>query len=276
MTSNDASLAVGSDRPQALRRARAGIFRRELSPGAARLGIIVAAIVVWEISARLFGDPLFVAPPSLVVFSLGKLFGTAGIPHALSMTAIALGSAFVLSVLFGVVLGVTLGLSRFAHRSFMPIVLLLYATPQATIIPIFMMVFGIGLASKIAYGFSHGIFPIIVTVAAGVQNIKPILLTSSRSMGATRWQIFQHVVFPHMIPSLFSGMRLGMTATLLGVILAELYASTTGVGYFSQQFATNFQPPLLYGLIFVVAAIAVLINEALRRAEARLTRWRRA
>ena len=115
-----------------------------------------------------------------------------------------------------------------------------------------------------------------MTVAAGVQNIKPILLTSSRSMGASRWQIFQHVVFPHMIPSLFSGMRLGMTATLLGVILAELYASTTGVGFFSQQFANNFQAPLLYGLIFIVAAIAIIINEVLRRAEARLTRWRRA
>lgn len=276
MTSNDVSVAVESGRAQPLGQAHARAIRRELSPGAARLAIIVAAIILWEISARLFGDPLFVAPPSQVVLSLDKLFGTPGIPGALLTTAWALGAAFVLSVLFGVAIGVTLGVSRFSHRSFMPIVLLLYATPQATIIPIFMMVFGIGIASKIAYGFSHGIFPIIVTVAAGVQNIKPILLTSSRSMGASRWQIFQHVVFPHMIPSLFSGMRLGMTATLLGVILAELYASTTGVGFFSQQFANNFQAPLLYGLIFIVAAIAIIINEVLRRAEARLTRWRRA
>jgi ABC-type nitrate/sulfonate/bicarbonate transport system permease component len=77
-----------------------------------------------------------------------------------------------------------------------------------------------------------------------------------------------------MIPSLFTGMRLGMTATLLGVILAELYASLTGVGYFSRQFADAFRPALLFALILLVALIAILFNEVLRQAERRLTAWR--
>jgi hypothetical protein len=114
---------------------------------------------------------------------------------------------------------------------------------------------------------SHGIFPIIVTIVAGVQNIKPILLTSAQSMGASRWQIFRWVIFPHMIPSFFAGMRLGMTGVLLGVLLAELYVSTAGIGYFTTLFTQSFNPTKLLGLISVLAAMAIVLNEIVRRAD---------
>src|SRR5262249_57602764 len=114
----------------------------------------------------------------------------------------------------------------------MPIVLLLYGPPQVPILPFFILYFGIGPASKIAFGVSHGFFPILMLVVAGVQNVKPILLTSARSMGASRWQVLRYVIFPHMIPSFFTGMRLAMTGVLLGVLLAELYVSTPRLRYF--------------------------------------------
>jgi NitT/TauT family transport system permease protein len=172
------------------------------------------------------------------------------------------------------VVGLTVGLQRFTHRSFMPIILLLYGTPQITILPLFILYFGIGPASKIAFGVSHGIFPIIVTVVAGVQNIKPILLTSAKSMGASRWHIFRWVIFPHMIPSFFAGMRLGMTGVLLGVLLAELYVSTAGIGYFTTLFTQSFNPTKLLGLISALAAMAIVLNEIVRRAELYYSRWR--
>src|SRR5205807_104055 len=103
--------------------------------------------------------------------------------------------------------GRLLAISRFSNRSLMPIILLLYGTPQITILPLFILYFGIGPPSKIAFGVTHGVFPIIVTIVAGVQNIKPILMTAAHSMGASRWQIFRWVIFPHMIPSFFAGMR---------------------------------------------------------------------
>src|SRR5215510_7506157 len=129
-------------------------------------------------------------------------------------------------------------------------------------------------ASKIAFGVSHGIFPIIVTVVAGVQNIKPILLTSAKSMGASRWHIFRWVIFPHMIPSFFAGMRLGMTGVLLGVLLAELYVSTAGIGYYTTLFTQSFNPTKLLGLISILAAMSILLNEIVRRAELYYSRWR--
>src|SRR4029453_15770239 len=146
--------------------------------------------------------------------------------------------------------------------------------PESTPLPVFFFFFGIGPASKIAFGVSHGIFPIIVTIVAGVQNIKPILLTSARSMGASPWEIFPWGIFPPMIPSFFAGMRLGMTGVLLGVLLAELYVSTAGIGYFTTLFTQNFDPTRLLGLISVLAAMAIVLNEIVRRAEVHFSRWR--
>src|SRR3954468_22338247 len=243
-------------------------------PGLARLGVIVLLFLTWEIAARFFVDKMFLSPPSLVFTQIHTVFQTPGVIAALRITAWELGIAFCISVVIGLAVGLIVGLHRFTNRSFMPIVLLLYGTPQVTILPLFILYFGIGAASKIAFGVSHGMFPIIVTIVAGVQNIKPILMTSARSMGASRWQIFRWVIFPHMIPSFFAGMRLGMTGVLLGVLLAELYVSTAGIGYFTQLFTQNFDPTKLLGLISVLAAMAIVMNEIVRRAEVHFGRWR--
>jgi NitT/TauT family transport system permease protein len=202
------------------------------------------------------------------------MFGTDGVPAALRITFYELAVAFVLSVIIGLVVGLTVGLQPFARRSFMPIILLLYGTPQVTILPLFILFFGIGTASKIAFGVTHGMFPITVTIIAGVQNLKPILLTSAKSMGANRWQVLRYVIFPHMIPSFFTGMRLGMTGVLLGVLLAELYVSTAGIGYFTTLFTQNFDPTKLLGLVGVLATMAILLNELVRRGEVHFARWR--
>jgi NitT/TauT family transport system permease protein len=247
--------------------------RRLRTPFIARIGVIVILLCLWEIAARWLIDPMFLSPPSRVFTSLQTVFETRGVPAALRVTFWELGIAFVLSVAIGLAIGLAVGLAPFARKSFMPIILLLYGTPQITILPLFILYFGIGPASKIAFGVSHGFFPIIVTVVAGVQNIKPILLTSTRSMGASRWQILRYVVFPHMIPSFFAGMRLAMTGVLLGVLLAELYVSTAGIGYFTTLFTQTFDPTRLLGLIAVLAAMAIVLNEIVRRAELHFGRW---
>jgi ABC-type nitrate/sulfonate/bicarbonate transport system permease component len=210
----------------------------------------------------------------VVLTSLGDVVGTPGVPEALWLTLYELTIAFVLSVVIGVSVGLVIGLSRFAHKSVMPIVLLLYGIPQITILPIIILIFGIGAPSKIAFGVSHGIFPVLIAVAAGVRNLKPVLLVSARSMGANGWQIFRYVIFPHMIPSFFAGMRLGMTAVLLGVLLAELYVSTAGIGYFTAIFTQNLDSTKLLGLVSVLAAMAVVLNEIVRRVEVHYSRWR--
>ena len=243
-------------------------------PGVVRLGVVVLILIAWEIAARWFVDPLFISPPSRVLLSLGAVWQTTGVPAALRLTLFELAVAFAIAVVFGLTVGLAVGLRPFARRSLMPIILLLYGLPQITILPLFILYFGIGPASKIAFGVTHGMFPITIAIVAGVQNLKPILLVSARSMGASRWQILRWVIFPHMIPSFFAGTRLGMSGALLGVLLAELYVSTAGIGHFTTMFTENFDPTKLFGLVAMLATMAIMLNEIVRRAETRFSRWR--
>ena len=243
-------------------------------PWVAQLGMVIVLLVIWEIAARGFVDKMFLSPPSRVFGEIDRVFSTKGVPAALLLTLYELSVAFVIAVGIGLAVGLSVGLNGFARRTFMPIILLLYGTPQITILPLFILYFGIGAPSKIAFGVTHGLFPVILAIVAGVQNLKPVLLTSARSMGASRWHILRHVVFPHMIPSFFAGLRQSMTGVLLGVLLAELYVSTAGIGHFTTMFTQNFEPTRLLGLISILAAMAIVLNEIVRRAEVHFSRWR--
>ena len=244
-----------------------------MAPWAARLLVIFGLLAVWEVGARVYADPLFLCPPSQAVLALRHIFADPKIVHAIWITIYEVVTAFVISVTFGMIIGLAVGLHGCTKGAIMPVILLLYATPQATILPLFVLLFGIGPPAKIAFGVSHGIFPVIITTVAAVQNVPPTLLKAARSMGASRLQVFTSIVFPHMIPSFFTGMRLGMTLVLLGVLLAELYVSTAGVGYYTRLFAESFSPPDLFALIAVLAAIAVTLNELARIAERHFSRW---
>jgi ABC-type nitrate/sulfonate/bicarbonate transport system permease component len=241
--------------------------------GVARLAAVVAALLFWEVAARYRVDPQFLSPPSRIVLAMPSLFETPGVPAALWTAFWEFGVAFVIAVAIGLPVGLAIGLSQ-SRQSFMPIVLLLYGMPQIVILPLLVLWLGIGPLSKITFGASHGVFPISIAVVAGVQNIQPILMVAAQSMGARRWQIFRWVIFPHMIPSFFAGMRLGMAGVLLGVLLAELYVSAAGIGYFTLMFTQSFDPSRLLGLIAVLAVMAIALNVALRRAELHFARWR--
>jgi ABC-type nitrate/sulfonate/bicarbonate transport system permease component len=247
-----------------------------MSASMTRLLVIAGLLGVWEIAARAFGDPLFVCPPSAVLAALPPLFGDPKIVAAIAITVVEMVAAFTVAVVLGLGLGMVVGLGEFTKGTVMPIVLLLYAIPQTTVLPLFVLAFGIGPEAKIAFGVSQGIFPVIVSTVAGVANLPLPLLAAARSMGATRMQVLRTIVFPHMVPCFFSGMRLGMTAVLLGVLIAELYVSTAGLGYYTSHFAQSFAPPKLFALIAVLAAIAVTLNELCRIAERRFSRWQYA
>jgi len=247
-----------------------------VSAGNARLLVIAGLLVLWEIGARRFGDPLFICPPSAVVLALGPLFSDPKVVHAVAITVFEMAVAFAVAVGFGLTVGLIVGLQGFTKAAIMPVILLLYAIPQTTILPLFVLGWGIGPEAKIAFGVSQGIFPVIVSTVAGAANLPLPLLAAARSMGASRVQVLRTIVFPHMVPCFFSGMRLGMTAVLLGVLIAELFVSTAGLGYYTSHFAQSFAPPKLFALIAVLAAIAVALNELCRIAERRFSRWQYA
>ena len=243
------------------------------APWVMRLGVIVILLAAWEVAGR-NADQLFFRSFSEVVLASKTLILEETTRRAIIVTLWELVIAFALAMLFGIVIGLIVAANKLTYRTFYPILLLTYAIPQITVLPLFVLYFGPGPASKVAFGFSHGIYPIMLNVIGGVQGISPLLLRSARSMGASRWQTFKWISFPHMVPSLFTGMRLGMTATLLGVLLGELYVTAGGVGFFTRQFTETLQPDRLYALIGILAILAIVINKSIRRAELRFSSWR--
>jgi ABC-type nitrate/sulfonate/bicarbonate transport system permease component len=240
-----------------------------------RLLLILGVVALWEIYARAFATSSLSAAPSQVLAELWpKVLGEPRVRLAIGITLLELVIAFGMSVVFGMLIGVLVGLTDIGRRSFYPIVLLLYGIPQAILLPLFVLVFGLGPASKIAFGFSHGVFPVIVNTIAGMRNVNPLLLRGASAMGATKFEQLRYVTFPHMVTAVFTGLRLAMTMTLLGVLLAELFVSQGGIGFFTLLYAETFNPSALIALILTLALLAIILNELVRMVEARFSRWK--
>jgi ABC-type nitrate/sulfonate/bicarbonate transport system permease component len=240
-----------------------------------RLALIVLLLAMWEIYARFISTSSLIAGPSDVALAWWpKVVGDPRVLTAVGVTFVELVVAFALAVVFGMVFGVLIGLTNIGRRSLYPVVLILYGIPQAILLPLFVLVFGLGPASKIAFGFSHGIFPVIVNTLAGMRNVSPLLLGGAAAMGATRMQQVRHVIFPHMVTTVFAGLRLAMTLTLLGVVLAEIFVSQGGIGFFTLQYSETFKPDALMALVLTLALMAIALNELVRLVEARFSRWK--
>jgi NitT/TauT family transport system permease protein len=240
-----------------------------------RLALVLALLVVWELYARFISTSSLIAGPSDVAVAWWpKVMGDPQVRLAVGVTLIELAVAFAMSVVFGMLIGVLVGLSNIGRRSLYPIILLLYGIPQAIILPLFVLIFGLGPAAKIAFGFSHGIFPVIVNTLAGMRNVNPHLLAGSVAMGATRIEQVRYVIFPHMVTTVFAGLRLAMTLTLLGVVLAEIFVSQGGIGYYTLLYSETFNPAALMALVLTLALLAIVLNEGVRMVEARFSRWK--
>lgn len=239
-----------------------------------RAALVLAGLAVWEAAARLrWLDPDFFSPPTKVVGAMADL-ATPPVLAAARLTATEVAVAFALAAAVGVGLGLVIGLFPFAYRTFRPIVLLLFSVPKMVMLPLFILFFGIGLTSKAVFAFSLGVFPVLLNVIAGTRMVDRTLVTAAYCMGASQLGIFAKIVLPASLPSVITGLRVGMTQTVLGVLLAELYAANTGLGYYVSLYSQSFKPAQLFALFFLVAALSIVVNEALRAIERRAGRWR--
>lgn len=269
---NSPSVTAGALAPQA-RRSAIGVLLGNLA--IQRLGLVIILGLLWQVYAQFFANHALLAPPSDIIKAMGtKIFGDPQVRRAIWLALWEIAVAYLLAVAAGLTAGIAIGFTDFGRKSFLPIVLLLYAVPQVLLLPLFMLIFGIGPISKIAFGFTHGFFPVVFNTIAGMRSTNPLLIRSATSMGASRQQIIRHVIFPNMVPQVFAGLRLGMTVTLLGVLLAELFVSVNGIGYFAQMFGETYDPAPLFALIVTLAILAIGMNELVRLIERHFTRWK--
>jgi len=240
-----------------------------------QIGVFAVILIVWELIVRLrVIDTFFLASPTMILSCIGTVLKRPDIIQAFLTTLIEILIAYGLAAAFGVTLGMVLGLSDPLYRGANGIILMLYGVPKSMIIPLFILYFGIGINSKIAFGAVHGFFPILLNTLAGARSVEPSMITMGRSLGANRIQMFTRIIFPSILPNAFTGLRLGMNHTLLGVLLAELFVSQKGIGYYINLLTSTFKTEELFAIIAALAAIAIVANGILGKFESRFSLWR--
>lgn len=236
---------------------------------------ILALFALWEGLARLgLLDPSLAPAPSVVADALVRLLGRPEVLASLGVTAWEVAAAFLLATPLGLGLGFLLAEVPALGALFRPLVNFLFGVPKSIFLPVFILVFGVSIPQKIAFGVFTTIFVLIVGGVAAVQSVPPELITVSRAYGASRGQIVREIYLPSMAPILLESARLGMVFNITAVLLCEIYGARDGIGYRIAAWGENLQMPQLYAALVLVAAAAVAVNEVLRAVETRLGAWR--
>ena len=192
--------------------------------------LVAGLLVVWQLLYLGVGEVAFRSPLETLRYTAVLVGGDTFWPNA-AETARAFALALLLAVLIGLPVGAVLGVNRAAGAVFEPMLVASYAIPKVTLYPILLLMFGLGISAKVAFGVIHGVIPIALFALAAVRHIRPVLLKTGRVMGLGPFEMARFVLFPAALPEIFAGLRIGFSLTLIGVILGEMFASQRGIGF---------------------------------------------
>ena len=227
---------------------------------AGRLLILLGFAGLWWIAVQLkWVDKFFVSSPDDVIRFLLSAFRKEIIPNAIN-TLFATLIAFVLSGVFGVLAGLILFELPKVKRLVDPFLTALNSMPRIALAPIFILWFGIEVASKVALAFSLGFFIVLLSTYAGIRNVDPILMRLSRSLGCTPWQQFTKIMLPWAVPSVFAGLKLALIYSFLGVVTSEMLASKLGLGQLIMYYSGVLRMDAVLAILLVMAVTAVVLT----------------
>jgi len=189
-----------------------------------------------------------------------------------SLTNFSIG--FAISVILGVVIGVPMGWYKGVSKTFDPLLSGIYATPLIALLPLIIMIFGLGPLSKVIMTILAAVFPILINTMAGIANTDHRLITMARAFGAKDHQIFLKVSLPGSLPYLVAGMRVALGRALVYIVVAEQYGAAMGLGYLSSLAAQRFQMAAMFVPIVIIAGLGAGLNELLKALENRLEKWK--
>jgi NitT/TauT family transport system permease protein len=242
---------------------------------ALRVAILIGGLVAWEMAARLM-DPLLYVPPSAVVPALGRLLtldSYPDLPVSLVLTLREIAVAYGLAIAAGLGCGFALGLNRLVGRAYGPILGALYAVPAVVWYPSLMLFFGLDAASKIAFGFLLGFFPITLAVLAGIRQVNPHMVLVARAFGAGPAVVFLKVMVPAMMFTLVGGLRTGLALSVIGVIVGEILGSRAGMGSLINHAYGLFRTADYVALVLVTLVLVIGSDVIAGLVERRAQRW---
>jgi NitT/TauT family transport system permease protein len=232
--------------------------RRSLPP----LVVGLALLGFWQVVHGLAGSDTITSPAATLAF-LVRMMGTARFWQDAGETGLAFLWALLLSIAFGIALGVLLGLSRPAGDVVEPILVSFYALPKVTLYPLVLLLFGLGISARVAFGVMHGLVPITLLTRSAIGSIRPVYWRAARTMRLGRADTIRWIVLPAIVPELVTGIRIGFSLSLLGVLIGEMFAAKRGLGFAAMNAMGLGDIRTILAIGVFVAAFAIAANTCL-------------
>jgi NitT/TauT family transport system permease protein len=237
---------------------------------------VACGLALWEVISRfVVANPLFLAAPSQIFAAVVALAASGELWHHMGVSGLEFIIGYVIASLIGIALGLAMASSALAKQVTQPWISGFYATPTIALAPLFILWFGIGIASKVLVVITLVLFPVTINTEAGLRTTSPRLVEMLRSFGATPRQIFLKVSLPSATPFILAGLKLGIGRGLIAVVVAELFGSRAGLGRLISQSADAFNMPELFAGVIVLAAAGIAMTAGFGWLESKLVPWTR-
>jgi len=231
-------------------------------------------LLVWEIAVQLgFLDYRFFPPPSTVLQVLVQMVRSGELLTHLSLSLQRIILGFLLGAVPGVILGLLMGWFKGVRAFVDPIIAATYPIPKISLLPLLLIIFGLGETTKVVIVAIGGFFLVLITTAHGVVQIDPVMIQAAQNYGATGWKLFTKVILPASLPSIFTGLRLSLGVSLIVIVAAEFVAAKRGIGYLIWISWQTLSVGKMYVGLVVIAILGVLFTRGLERLGRALMPW---
>jgi len=248
--------------------------RRRAFIWSARIILVVGFVALWEIAGRRgWVDTNLYGQPSGVWDAMKDYYPSERARASLSATGQAIAYSFVIGSIIGMLAGLALGLSKTLDAIFGPFLVPINSIPRIALAPLFITWFGLTMTSKVVLAITIVFFILAENARSAVRSVEPDLMVMGRVVGLRSIGLLCKVVLPSAVPTLFAGLRLTFTYSLLGVVASEMIAATNGVGQDIVLFSSSYQVDTVFAILIELVVFAVVINTIFTILERRLLRW---
>jgi NitT/TauT family transport system permease protein len=234
----------------------------------------ILLFLVWELTVFIFKIPAFNLPsPSSIFQAIFTFHEQLAINAGRTLWTTIIG--FILAIIVGIFLGFLIGYSRIAYLMLYPLLVAFNTIPKAAIVPLLAIWFGANAIPATITAFLLAFFPIAVNVALGLDTVEPEMKDVLRSLGASKLEIFQKVGFPHTLPYIFASFKIAASFAFIGTVISESVASNAGLGYLIVQATADFNVPLAFAGLLVLAIMGVILYGFFVLLEKKIIYWAR-
>jgi NitT/TauT family transport system permease protein len=234
---------------------------------------ILVLLAIWQIGG-MTTEPYILPTPVEVMKSWWQLTLSGELITAAGASVFVFVLGFTIALALGIPLGIATGVSKPLGDFFDTYVTIFWSTPTIALLPLLVVWFGLTLETKLVLVFLSAFWPLVINTQVGIQNVDKSYVEVATAFGATRWEILRHVLFPASVPYLVAGMRIAVGRAIIGVIVAELFTSVTGLGARMTYYSNFFQVANYFAALLMFVLFSVATTEAVRLIEVRFSRWR--